>query len=236
VLRLLDEIGDISTLPPDVTPLSPPQSVGEDVDYTLLLEATDSVTEDQWDETIAILEQRMPSARSGVHLAWVSVGQAEVRLSAHTLTVGQAIALATPKGHFAIIERKCESDPCDAEGAYVDKPTGLTNTDIESASFGTSYLTGAPIILFQMTHAGAQVLADITTRLFDTNVYGGTPDQMAFALDGAMLVSRVVSSPVYGGAGSIYGDFTEEEAQVIAALIASPLPPVALRLVSAETR
>lgn len=238
--RIFDYDADIVvTVPPDVTPREPtptPRPGGEDVDYTLLLEATDSVTPDEWDATIAILDQRLRAAPGGIQLGWVGVGQVELRLSPHTLTVEQAVALVTPKGHFEIIERQCESLPCDVDGAYVDKPTRLTNASIASASSSRNSVTGQPVVIFEMTRGTAQALADLTTRLFDTNVIGGTPDQMAFVLDGETLVSAVVSSPILAGSGQINGDFTEQEIQVIAALVASPPLPVRLRLVSAEAQ
>ncbi|MDA0798047.1 MAG: hypothetical protein O2884_05180 [Chloroflexi bacterium] len=85
-----------------------------------------------------------------------------------------------------------------------------------------------------MTRATAVALVDLTTRLFDTNVTGGAPDQLAFVLDGETLVSAVVSSPILAGSGQVNGDFTAGDAQVVAALIANPPLPVGLRLVSAE--
>lgn len=87
-----------------------------------------------------------------------------------------------------------------------------------------------------MTRGTAQALAELTTRLFDTNVIGGTPDQMALVLDGETLVSAVVSSPIMDGSAQINGDLTEDGAQVIAELIANPPLPVALRLVSAQAQ
>ncbi len=238
--RIFDYDADIVvTVPPDVTPREPtptPRPGGEDVYYTLLLEATDSVTPDEWDATIAILNQRFRGIPGGSHLEWVSVGQVELRLVAHTLTVEQAVALATPKGHFEIVERQCESFPCDVDGAYVDKPTRLTNASIASASSSKNSVTGQPVVIFEMTRATAVALADLTTRLFDTNVIGGAPDQLAFVLDGETLMSAVVSSPILAGSGQVDGDFTADDVQVVAALIANPPLPVGLRLVSAEAQ
>jgi hypothetical protein len=238
--RIFDYDVDITiTVPPNVTPLPPtatPRPGGEDVDYTFLMEAAASVTPDEWDATIAILEQRFRGIPGGIHLEWVGVGEVKIRLSAHTLTVRQLVAIATPKGHFEIIERQCESYFCEIAGTYVDKPTRLTNGSIASASSDRNTVTGQLMVTFEMTRATAQALADLTTRPFETNAIGSTPDQMAVVLDGETLVSAVVSSPIMDGSGQINGGFTEDEAQVIAALIANPPLPVGLRLVSAEAQ
>jgi hypothetical protein len=80
----------------------------------------------------------------------------------------------------------------------------------------------------------AQILADLTTRLFETNTLGGTPDQLAFVLGGETLMSTDVSSPVLAGTGQIDDDFTKNKIPVIAALISNNPIAVALRIVSAE--
>ena len=99
--RIFDYDADIVvTVPPDVTPREPtptPRPGGEDVDYKLLLEATDSVTPNEWDATIAILDQRLRAIPGGSHLEWVSVGQVELRLVAHTLRVERRSRSPRPK-------------------------------------------------------------------------------------------------------------------------------------------
>jgi len=87
-----------------------------------------------------------------------------------------------------------------------------------------------------MARSGAQTLADLTTRLFETSTLGGTPDQLAFVLDGETLRSTGVSSPILAGEGQIDDDFTKNEISVIAALIANNPIAVGLRIVSAEAQ
>lgn len=122
-----------------------------------------------------------------------------------------------------IIERVCTTLTCDA---FTDLPTGLTGADMSTAFAGTNTVTSRPILLFELNRGAAQQFSQITTRLFNTNIPGGTPDQLAFQMDGETLVSAVVSGPINSGSGQINGNFNAEEVRQLAIQIESGRLPV----------
>ena len=127
-----------------------------------------------------------------------------------------------------IVERICTAYPCDetAPGNFTDQPTGLSGADMSSAFAGTNTVTGQPILMFELNRGAASKFADLTTKLFDTNIEGGTPDQLAFRMDGDVLVSAVVSSPILAGSGQINGNFSAEEVRKLAIQVESGRLPI----------
>ncbi len=127
-----------------------------------------------------------------------------------------------------IVERICTAYPCDetAPGNFTDQPTGLSGSDMSTAFAGTNTVTGEPILLFELNRGAASKFADLTTKLFNTNVVGGTPDQLAFRMDGVVLVAAVVSSPILAGSGQINGNFSAEEVRKLAIQVESGRLPI----------
>jgi preprotein translocase subunit SecD len=133
-------------------------------------------------------------------------------------------SLVTKTGRFEIVERLCTQSPCEGEGAYEDVPTGITNEDVAIARPESSPMTGEPIVVVRLREEASPALAELTGRLFETRA-GESPDQLTIVLDGEVLVSAPVASPIESGTLQIVGDFTEAEAEVIAGLVASrPMP------------
>ena len=133
----------------------------------------------------------------------------------------EAKALIGRTGHFEIVERVCADALC---SVYEDRPSGLTGADMTRAFPGTDPVTNAPELSFELTRDAAQQFAVMTQRIFSTNATD-SPDQLAFVLDGEVLVSAGVLSPILEGVGIIRGKFTAEEVRQLAAQIESgPLP------------
>ena len=77
--------------------------------------------------------------------------------------------------------------------------------------------TNRPQILFGLDAEGAELLAEITTRLVSR--------RLGIFLDGAPLVTPVIQQAVTGGQGRITGTFRADEARILAVQLASgPLP------------
>lgn len=127
-----------------------------------------------------------------------------------------------------IVERICTAYPCDetAPGNFTDQPSGLSGSDMSTAFAGTNTVTGEPILLFELNRGAASKFADLTTKLYYTNVVGGTPDQLAFRMDGVVLVAAVVSSPILAGSGQINGNFSAEEVRKLAIQVESGRLPI----------
>lgn len=148
----------------------------------------------------------------------------------------QAKALIGQTALLEIVERVCTAYPCDdtAPENFTDKLTGLTGADMSSAFAGTNTVTGEPILLFDLNRGAASQFADLTTRLYNTNVVGGTPDQLAFSMDGEILVSAVVSSPILAGSGQINGNFNAEEVRQLAIQVESGRLPIEITELSSD--
>jgi preprotein translocase subunit SecD len=148
----------------------------------------------------------------------------------------QAKKLIGQTALLEIVERTCIANPCSDlyPENFTDHLTGLTGADMSSAFAGTNTVTGEPILLFALNRGAAQQFAQLTTNLFNTNVVGGTADQLAFQMDGETLVSAVVSSPITSGSGQINGNFSAEEVRQLAIQVESGRLPIPITEISAN--
>ncbi len=148
----------------------------------------------------------------------------------------QAKSLIGKTALLEILKRVCTANPCDdtAPQNFSDQLTGLTGADMSTAFAGTSTTTNQPILLFELNRGAAAQFSVLTTELFNTNVVGGTPDQLAFSMDGEVLVSAVVSSPITAGSGQINGSFSAEEVRQLAIQIESGRLPIEITELSSD--
>ncbi len=148
----------------------------------------------------------------------------------------QAKSLIGQTALLEIVRRVCTAYPCNdtAPENFTDHLTGLTGADMSSAFAGTSTVTSEPILLFELNRGAASQFADLTTDLFNTNIAGGTPDQLAFSMDGEVLVSAVVSSPILAGSGQINGNFNPEEVRQLAIQVESGRLPIEITELSSD--
>ena len=158
---------------------------------------------------------------------------ATVLAPARSLTLEQARSLVERTGRLEFFERVCLARPCDGEGAHEDRPTGIGNADVVEALAGRDAVTVEPVVLFELSKRAAGRFATLTMRLYQSNITD-RPGQLAIVLDGETLVAARVTSPILAGNGQIAGDFTEDEAAVVAAVIAAEPLPVRLRFVGVE--
>ena len=101
----------------------------------------------------------------------------------------------------------------------------MTGKDVQVAV--ASYQDGEYVVAFQLTSAGAETFAQMTSA----NV-GKT---LSIYLDGDLLLSPTVQSAITGGSGVINGMGTLERAQTIAAQIQSGALPLTLRQDKVDT-
>jgi preprotein translocase subunit SecD len=108
-------------------------------------------------------------------------------------------------------------------------PTGLTGRYLESAelqfSTGASGAVGTtPVIVLNFNDEGAALFEQITTeRVGET---------LAIFLDGVPISEPVIQEPISGGAATITGQFTPEEARDLVRDLNFGALPVAIELVS----
>ncbi len=133
----------------------------------------------------------------------------------------QAKDIIGQTAQLEIVERICDNFTCTA---YQDRPSGLTSGDMARAFPSQDRATDRPVLRFELNRDAAQRFAVMTQRIFSTNITD-SPDQLAFVLDGEVLVSAGVNSPIRDGDVIISADFTADEARELAILFdAGPLP------------
>jgi preprotein translocase subunit SecD len=142
----------------------------------------------------------------------------------------RAKSLIGQTARLDIVQRECLTPRCSITGGAIggnefkDYPF-LTGDDIKMASAGQDGVTGEPVVLFEMTSGAARQFAEVTQEIFESNSTD-TPDQLAFVLDGGVIVSAGVISPILSGSGQISGRFGPEEARNLAIQIESGRLPV----------
>jgi preprotein translocase subunit SecD len=152
----------------------------------------------------------------------------------------QAKKLIGRTSQLEIVERICTISPCnisadvETPGAFQNQLTGLTGADMTRAFAGTDATTNEPILQFELNRGAAQQFATLTARLNNSWLNTDTPDELAFILDDEIIVSAVVTSPILAGAGRINGDFTFEEARLLAIQVESGRLPIPITELSSD--
>jgi RNA polymerase sigma factor (sigma-70 family) len=97
------------------------------------------------------------------------------------------------------------------ETLYVQKKVLLDQTDLKSASVITNQPAGKPWIQITFTDAGAKRFAKVTRQ--------NIGKQLAIIIDGRLYSAPTIRSEIRGGRAEITGNFSEPEAQDLAAKI-----------------
>ena len=168
-------------------------------------------------DVVAPLVERLGEDRVLVELPGIADAQEAKDLIART-------------AHFEIVERICEDVSC---SVFEDRPSGLTDGDITRAFPSQDLVTQRPTLSFELNRDAAQQFAVMTQRIFSTNATD-SPDQLALVLDGEVLVSAAMISPILAGAGIIQGSFTPEEVRQLAIQIESGRLPVGIEEISSS--
>ena len=147
--------------------------------------------------------------------------------------IQQAKALIGRAAVLQIIERICNDGfapgACSdsVPGSFEDRETGLDGSNMARASANQDPTTGRPVLVFELNNDSAAAFALLTQRLFSTRTTTPThPDQLAFVLDGDVLVSATVQSAILAGNGQITGNFTPEDVRRLAIQIESGRLPI----------
>ena len=151
--------------------------------------------------------------------------------------VERAEQLIGQTAQLDIVERICTANPCGEEnpGSYNDQPTDLTGADMSRAFAGTDQATNEPVLLFKLNSDATRRFFEITQRLFDSRATQPVPNELAFVLDGEVLISAAVSSPILAGNGQVSGGspgFTTTEVRDLAIQIESGRLPIEIEKIS----
>jgi hypothetical protein len=113
---------------------------------------------------------------------------------------------------MAVVQPKSSSRP--PEIVNVQKEVLLDQSDVKSATFGTE-ISGIPAnvpepmkILIKFTDEGAEQLAEVTRQ--------NIGKRLAIVIDGKLYSTPQIATAITGGNAEIAGNFTKEEATVLA--------------------
>ena len=135
-------------------------------------------------------------------------------------------------GQTAVLEfkeRTCNNplDPRCEE--FNDAETGLTGERLRRAYADRDPTTSAPIVRLEFDSRGAQIFADLTTRL------AGTNNRIAIFLDDDEIVAPVAQAAILGGQAFIEGpDFTFERVRTIAIQLESGRLPIPIEVLQEQ--
>lgn len=133
--------------------------------------------------------------------------------------VDQAIALI---GETPSLEFREEGDGPD-EWLF----TGLTGKDVRSAQLVFDPQTRQPQVALTLTDAGAELFSTLTARNIGRSI--------AIFLDGVAISVPTVQTQITDGNAVISGNFTAQEAKLLATRLTSGALPVPINLVSQQT-
>lgn len=105
--------------------------------------------------------------------------------------------------------------------------TELSGKQLESSVVEFDYNTGEPYVTLNFNAEGGELFGQLT----EENI--GLP--IAIFLDGEAISTPVVQSAIYGGRAVITGDFTVEEAKLLAQRLNAGALPVPIELLSQQT-
>ena len=103
------------------------------------------------------------------------------------------------------------ADAKTAKTLYVQKKVLLDQTDLKLASVITNQPAGKPWIQITFTYAGAKRFAKVTRQ--------NIGKQLAIIIDGRLYSAPMIKSEIRGGQAEVSGDFSEPEANNLAAKI-----------------
>jgi preprotein translocase subunit SecD len=87
--------------------------------------------------------------------------------------------------------------------------------------------TGRPIVSLQFNDSGKSLFADLTAK--------NVGKRVAILLDGAIITAPTVQEPITDGKAIISGQFTIEEAKILATRLNAGALPVPIKLISQQT-
>lgn len=181
----------------------------------------------------------------GGDLGWVAPGEmvAPFDAAARQLGIGQISDVVTTEYGYHLVYKRDErpvttytiqrvllplTQITDIVGDVSPwKNTELSGKHLKRSTVQFDPTTNQPIISLEFNDEGADLFASLTERLV------GQP--IAIVLDGEVISSPVVNQAIFGGQAVISGDFTLEEAKLLAQRLNAGALPVPVTLLSQET-
>lgn len=127
-------------------------------------------------------------------------------------------------GQFGVAEEK---DLPPEFAAELFKSTPLTGKYLKSAEVGSDQTTLQSLVLLQFNDEGAKIFEELTAR--------NVRKPIAVFIDEVPISAPVVQEKISGGKAQISGNFTIEEAKILANNLSAGALPVPIKLISQQT-
>lgn len=206
-------------------------------------EIANTVTFDDFAQT-ATNKSDGPSAPDGGDLGWVKEGMMVPEFEDAYLAMadGTISGVVETKFGYHIIKRSESRSSSMYEISQIQMPwttqadildvdlwvnTDLSGKHVDGASVAFDARTGVPYVLLNFSSEGGDLFGTLTEENVG-NVIG-------IFLDGEAISTPVVQEAIYGGEATIQGQFTIEEAKVLAQRLNAGALPVPINLLSQQT-
>lgn len=148
--------------------------------------------------------------------------------------VDSQLELDDLEGYHNVVHWSTEEGAPVERWYLVTKEPQLTGALLEKANTGYDQYNN-PKVDMQFTDEGADIFAEITTKLAETAQITGQDQLLAIVLDGEVESAPRVLEPIEGGNAEITGKFSLEEAKNLALVLQTGALPVELTAVSQNT-
>lgn len=210
---------------------------------TLAQEIADEVTTSTFEDS-AVENSDGPSGVDGGDLGWVREGQMVEAFEEAYLAMsdGQISDAVETEFGYHIIHRQDSRVNELFEIAHIEMPwttasdildldlwtnTDLSGKHVDSAAVAFDPNTGVPYVTLNFNAEGAELFEELTTEYLD--------EVIGIFLDGTAISTPVVQTVIYGGEATIQGQFTLEEAKLLAQRLNAGALPVSIDLLSQQT-
>ncbi len=131
----------------------------------------------------------------------------------------------------SIVHWSTEAGAATDQWFLVESAPVLTGAMLEGAQTGFDQFN-QPKVDMQFNDEGADVFAQVTSRLADTAQITGMDQRLAIVLDGDLESAPRVLEPIEGGNAEITGNFTQDDAESLALVLQTGALPVDLKPVT----